>query len=1275
MYQAPTPPAPPVAGYQLGHCLGSGGFAAVYRGRSLELDRDVAFKIAHRNTQDVAKRFQREAEALQRVGPPSSPELYATGQIEDGRPFLAMELLAGQPVSRLLEALPTFPPLSWVNQIAVSCLRCIMAAHSHGIVHRDIKPENMLACGEPETVRLIDFGLVRGEGFTDPELTNTGHILGTPEYSSPEQLRGERDIGPATDVYAFGVFLYELLTLRPPFVGLLPEVEHGHLALRPPRPSMIAPLPEQLDALVLACLEKDPAHRPKLDERFIRAFNRACEREDPSDRSGLSQVSVGPGRSTFRTDGKKPVVLLSVTTSAGASHVSERIVCQGGLMVRYTGNRYLAAFTGLEVSDPVAAAHRVATDLMLDYGASSAIHLVSLRVRKQKWKQIAVYGRAIENPETWLPKSEWTGVVLSTDVRSAIREGTLLPVPDQPDFFYWDRDSDESKVKRPALVGRDRELELLREAVTTCITKNVPTLCTVIADGGMGKSRLAREFLEHVDAATNAQHAFLHCQRRFSAQGNEATRDLLRLGLRYDRDRPPGDPRALCLNRLGHEIGELCWRSVAYTLGWTSEAPKQRIEEDVARAIFEGLIRRAQDAPFVLILDDAQWVEDIVLKALEQCTATDRAVPLLIACFAHPQFEENRPPSNRAKNAVRLVLDPLSKEDSVQFARSLLSDVHRAPLEALERLASWAGGSPFMMEELVRGLRQEGLIRRQEGTDFCFLAAEELSRLPPSPANQWLVERELSAMPPELADLTRLCGVLGTEVTLAEVQAVQSGLERDVNSPDPLIAASFGLPALVQRRVLIGQNERYVFRAPALQEAVYDLVDADAKKKMHHHALQFWRTNVIAPGFDRLDHIAYHARGAGDISTARHCFLALASAARRRTWFLQAEEYYGSALALMSDEHGINYIDTLIARGVVRRHLSKYEAALSDFEIAQNLAKSTGHIPQFVEALIYEATTHDFREVYTKASERIKQAVELPAEILPPRIRASVDNAVGAQLFREAKYTESADTLAMSVTVAEALGETEIQVGSMLLLAGALWVNGRKHEADIVQREIFRIAEEAKDFFHLTVAFSNSSQMLMADGKSEEALAMAERCLELSIDHGYDTFETTARKDLIWLHIRRGENEEALRQGKAAFERAGLRYGGNVPPTISLAYAFALLVAGDAEQASSILTTREFVEEDLEPPSLMVLQAMQLHLGQPTRTDWASVLRTSSSLDTSLFSPADIYWLHARTQKKMGAEAEARATYLEAIHFAADPAQVLLLQNELKGLTPRAPNL
>jgi hypothetical protein len=289
---------------------------------------------------------------------------------------------------------------------------------------------------------------------------------------------------------------------------------------------------------------------------------------------------------------------------------------------------------------------------------------------------------------------------------------------------------------------------------------------------------------------------------------------------------------------------------------------------------------------------------------------------------------------------------------------------------------------------------------------------------------------------------------------------------------------------------------------------------------------------------------------------------------------------------------------------------------------------------------------------------------------LPPKTRALLDNWMGVQLFREGKWIEATEQLAMGATVAEALGEHATQVGSMLMLAAALWCSDRKSEAAMVQKEVMDICEKAQDHFHLTVALANELEFMTIEGRLAEAQVVAERAYTLAATHGFDTLEMWSRRSLIWLHLRHGETAQALQHGKAVYEQCQRRYGKQMPATFCVVYAFAAAIAGDRERAESLLSSASVREAKLEPASRVVVDALHLYLGQAIGTDWDTLARDTKAVE--VLSVADILWLKARTQTRDGAVEQAKVTYRDAIEVASerDGQYAALLRRELEALSP-----
>src|SRR5262245_47826592 len=241
---------------------GSGGMGTVYRARDLHTGQTVALKLLQSNpSPQEAERFAREAELLSMLRHPGIVAYHAHGMTAAGEPYLAMEWLEGEDLSKRLSRgkLRLSESLSLLRLVA----EALALAHKHGVVHRDIKPSNLfLREGEVDRVAVLDFGIARRAAVSQP-LTRSGVVMGTPSYMAPEQARGERDLLPAADVFALGCVLFECLTGEPPFVAeQVLAVLAKILFDEPPKLRQVRPeLPEAVEALLATMLAKETALR------------------------------------------------------------------------------------------------------------------------------------------------------------------------------------------------------------------------------------------------------------------------------------------------------------------------------------------------------------------------------------------------------------------------------------------------------------------------------------------------------------------------------------------------------------------------------------------------------------------------------------------------------------------------------------------------------------------------------------------------------------------------------------------------------------------------------------------------------------------------------------------------------------------------------------------------------------------------------------------------------------------------------------------------------
>ena len=270
--------------YELGEPLGRGGMAEVLEGRDLRLGRRVAVKILR---PDLAKdpafqsRFRREAQSAASLNHPNIVAVYDTGEDILGDesasvvvPYIVMEYVDGQTLRQLLASGRRLLP-ERALEITAGVLAALDYSHRHGIVHRDIKPANVMLTRTGD-VKVMDFGIARALADASATMTAASAVMGTAQYLSPEQARGEV-VDARSDLYSTGCLLYELLTGRPPFTGDSPvSVAYQHVSENPLPPSQVDPaVPPALDALVMKSLAKSPDDRYQTAADFRSDVERA----------------------------------------------------------------------------------------------------------------------------------------------------------------------------------------------------------------------------------------------------------------------------------------------------------------------------------------------------------------------------------------------------------------------------------------------------------------------------------------------------------------------------------------------------------------------------------------------------------------------------------------------------------------------------------------------------------------------------------------------------------------------------------------------------------------------------------------------------------------------------------------------------------------------------------------------------------------------------------------------------------------------------------------
>ncbi|WP_461188399.1 Stk1 family PASTA domain-containing Ser/Thr kinase [Arthrobacter sp. Z4-13] len=306
--------------YELGGLIGRGGMADVYRGLDTRLGRTVAVKLLRpdlaRDPQFQA-RFKREAQAVAALNHPSIVAIYDTGEhlVHDGSddnvrvPYIVMEFVEGKTIRDLIRANEVTIPHA--IEYCLGVLGALEYSHKAGIVHRDIKPANVMYCEGTDSVKVMDFGIARAIADSSATMTQTQAVVGTAQYLSPEQARGET-VDARSDLYSAACLLYEMLTSRPPFVGDSPvSVAYQHVREIPAPASSLNPeISPALDTVLAKALQKNRGDRFQDAAAFMRALRAA--------RAGVPVPAVSPSEAPTDPNDHVPAPYTDPATEAFA---------------------------------------------------------------------------------------------------------------------------------------------------------------------------------------------------------------------------------------------------------------------------------------------------------------------------------------------------------------------------------------------------------------------------------------------------------------------------------------------------------------------------------------------------------------------------------------------------------------------------------------------------------------------------------------------------------------------------------------------------------------------------------------------------------------------------------------------------------------------------------------------------------------------------------------------------------------------------------------------
>jgi eukaryotic-like serine/threonine-protein kinase len=846
---------------------GAGGMGTVFRAMDRREGSVVALKILHGRDEVDVERFMREAAILAELDHPSIVRYVAHGLTTDGDHYLAMEWIEGEDLAVRLGRAPLSDAetLTVLRQAAVA----VGFAHASGAVHRDLKPSNLFLRGaDVSRLAVVDFGIAGLTGDTQ-RLTQTGVLLGTPGYASPEQVQGPPRLDPRSDIFSLGCVLYECLAGRPAFEGQNPMAVLAKLLLQEaPRVRDVRPdIAEPIDALVSRMLAKNPAHRPQtLDEvaSAIDTIAATCPLRAVASPVQVTLASAEPrsrevpssdrSRSLTRQEQRLVTVVLAGRPEAEGGGVAQRrgqelpllrpsLAAELGAAVEPHGGHLTALAGGsliITVWTPGTAvdrAERAALCALAVRERFADLPIVVVTGRGQVAARV-VEGDVIDRGVRSLDGAP-AGVVRIDEATAGVLDARFEIARDGAAFVLEGvneaREAVPLLLGKPApCVGRNRELAMLEGIFSGCVAEPVASAVLVTGPAGAGKSRLRRELVDDLRRRGDPIEVLHGCADAL-AFGTPlgAIADLVRDAAGIRGGEPLAVRQQKLTARIGRRIEGPMLARVASFLGEIVSTPfpdgsdavliaaraNPILMGDAMRAAWEEwLIAECAAQPVLVILEDMQWGDAATARLVDSTLRNLRELPLMVVALARPEAQAEVLATWSKRDVPVIKLGPLPARASEKLVREALGGA--AGDDAVRRLVEQSGGNPFYLGELIRAV-----------------AAGRGHVLPDSVLG--IVEARLDAEGADAKRVLRAASVFGDRFTAEGVAALLG--ERDAEGGARRVLSALSARELVAPGGAVGTAgaSDFVFCHALVREAAYAML-TEADRALGHRLAGDW---------------------------------------------------------------------------------------------------------------------------------------------------------------------------------------------------------------------------------------------------------------------------------------------------------------------------------------------------------------------------------------------------------------------------------------------------
>jgi tetratricopeptide (TPR) repeat protein len=835
----------------------------------------VALKIMQGDDAVDAERFAREAAILEKLEHPGIVRHVAHGAAPGGPRWVAMEWLHGEDLSELLARRKRLSPVEALS-LARRAAEALGHAHAHGVVHRDVKPANLLLPdGDVDRVRLLDFGVARGE-HAGQKLTRTGVVVGTPAYMAPEQIQAVGEPAPSADVFSLGCVLYECLAGRPAFEGtsLMARLAKILLQDAPRLRAMLPDAPAALDRLIARMLAKNPAKRPPDGAAVAEEIAKIAWEQGSwgSEIATLPSMAPPPdettGPSLTTNEQRLATVVLAGDPHGRAARgtLGDDVMAELTLAIApYGGHLDALAGGSLMVTawGPGSAVDRAARAAACALALRARLPDLPISMttgRGRVWAQV-VEGDVIDQAVRALRGARPGAVRLDAVTAEMLR--ARFDVRREGDEAYLEREhaADEGTpllLGRPTpYVGRARELATLEGMFEGCVEESVATAVLVVGDPGSGKTRLAREVLEKIRQRGEDVTVL---RGRGDAVGDGSPFSMAAGVIQRAAGIRLGEPLAARREKLAARVGRHVAagrreRVIAF-LGAMSGTPFPSADEavraagespmlmgDSMRAAWQAWIEaECAAAAVVIVLDDVHWGDEASVRLVDATLKNLPDRPLMAVALARPEVHARFPELWTDRHAPTVALGPLARKVSERLVREALGE--GAPAGATQQIVDRAAGNPFYLEELIRAV-----------------AAGRGDALPGSVLAT--VEARLDREGTDAKRVLRAASVFGERFSRDGVALLLGGAGGDEAGDLLDLLAAREIVARVSEEATGGDVD-YVFRNDLVREAAYAML-TEPDRALGHRLAGEWLERASHP--DDMA-VAEHLRRGGEPARA-----------------------------------------------------------------------------------------------------------------------------------------------------------------------------------------------------------------------------------------------------------------------------------------------------------------------------------------------------------------------------------------------------------------------